>query len=161
MLRRTPRHVALMFCAAAVLPCLFAQSEKTITIRILDGKTGKPIPASGFQVRVDRQQTAHVDWAAQSEDGTARLTLPPGASLISIQATYENSTQIYVNCDSATGKATPVDRWYPISEILASGVVAPDGCVGANRAARFRPAPKSGEFVFFVRRMTTREEWRE
>ena len=58
--------------------CLFAQSEKTITIRMLDGKTGKPIEASGFLVRVDHEQTVHADWVVQNEDGTGKLTLPRG-----------------------------------------------------------------------------------
>ena len=145
---------------ASVCGCLLAQSEKTITVRMLDGKTGRLIEASGFQVRVDHEQTFHANWVVQSEDGTGKLIVPKGASLLSIRGTYDNSMQVYVNCDSATEKENPVDRWYAISEILTSGVVAPNACGKPIDAAKLKPVAKPGEFVFLVRRMTSREQWR-
>lgn len=160
MLRPTFRGIALLFCLAAVCGCLFAQSEKTITVRILDGKSGRPVEASGFQVRVDHEPSFHADWVVQNEDGTGKLIVPKGASLLSIRGTYDNSMQVYVNCDSAAEKTNPVDRWYAISEILTSGIVAPNGCGKPSNAAKLKPVAKPGEFVFLVRRMTSREQWR-
>ena len=97
----------------------------------------------------------------QNEDGTGKLTLPQGATQLSIHGTYDDSTLTYVNCDSASEKTNPVDRWYAISEIVASGIVTPDGCVKPGMAPKLKPVAKPSEFVFFVRRMTTRERWRE
>jgi hypothetical protein len=150
-----------MFCMACSFSGMLAQTEKTITIRVLDGKTGRPLMASGYMVRVDHEQTAHANWAVQNQDGSGKLTVPGGATLFSIQATYDASTQTYVNCDSLTPDALPVDRWYAISEILATGIVAPNGCGKPKDAAKIKVVAKPGEFVFLVRRMTTREQWRE
>jgi len=150
-----------LFSMACFCGGMIAQTEKTMTIRVLDGKTGKPLLASGYLVRVDHEQTVHADWVVQNEDGTGRLTVPGGASLLSIQANYDQSTQTYINCDVITGGAIPVNRWYSISEILASGVVARNGCVKSKDAAKIKPAAKPGEFIFLVRRMYTREQWRE
>ncbi len=162
MLRRTYRGLTLLFAMAALCGSLLAQSEKTISIRILDSKTGQPVEASGFQVRVDHEQAIHVNWVEQNEDGTNKLAVPAGASLLSIRGTYDDSTQVYVNCDAIDGKAKPVDRWYEVSEILISGVVAPNHCGKASDAAKVKPpVAKPGEFVFLVRRMTTVEQWRQ
>ena len=160
MLRRTFLGVSLLFCMAAFCGSLQAQTEKTMTIRVLDGKTGNPVLPTGFLVRVDHDPAVHANWVVVSDDGTARLTVPKGASLLSIQGTYDDSTQIFFNCDSKTGKATPVDRWYAISEILTTGVVTPNGC-GKQAAAKLKPVAKPGEFVIVVRRKTTVEQWRE
>jgi hypothetical protein len=140
---------------------IFAQTATTITIRVLDGKTGKPLPASGYLVRVDHEQTEHANWVVQNDDGTGKLTLPAGASLLSIRATYDNSMLTYVNCDATTGNGPPADHWYSVSEILASGIVALNGCRKPSDADRIKPAAKPGEFVLMVRKMSTREQWRE
>lgn len=161
MARRIYQRLSLLFCMGALCGSLCAQTGKTITIRMLNGKTGKFLAASGFLVRIDHQEAVHADWVVQNEDGTAKLTLPEGASLLSIHATYDDSMQTFVNCDSASGKASPVDHWYAISEILTSGLVVPDGCVKAESAAKFKLVAKPGEFVLLVRRMSTREQWRE
>jgi len=140
---------------------MLAQTEKTITIRVLNGKTGVPLLPSGYLVRINHEQTAHANWVVQNDDGSGKLIVPGGASLLSIQATYDVSTQTYINCDSIVGNALPVDRWYAISEILASGIVAPNACGKPKDAAKIKVVAKPGEFVFLVRRMSTREQWRE
>ncbi|MGA2887355.1 MAG: hypothetical protein ABSE51_04835 [Terracidiphilus sp.] len=152
------RILTLLSLMAALCGALSAQT-KTITIRMLDGRTGKLIATSGFLVRIDHQQTVHANWTTQNEDGTNKLTLPESASAFSIQGTYESSTELYVNCDSLTIKgAEPIDRWYTIPEILTSGVVAPNGCGKLKETAKLRPAPKPGEFIFFVRKTSWKEQ---
>ena len=140
---------------------LCAQTGKTITVRMLDGNTGKLITTSTFIVRVDHETTAHADWVAPNEDGTSKLSVPRSASLLSIQGTYDTSMTIYVNCDSASEKTNPIDRWYSIAEILSLGVAAPNSCVKPAEAAKLKPAAKPGEFVFFVRKQNWREQMRE
>src|SRR5208337_5630169 len=98
--------------------------------------------------------TVHANWVRQNEDGTGRLTVPQDASLLAAQATYDNTMQIYVNCDSSKEK-DPVARWYAVSDILTTGIVAPTGC--SQRTAVAKP----GEFVFFVRRRNWVEQMKQ
>ena len=150
-----------MFCLAAFCGCLCAQTGKTITVRMLNGKTGKLIATSNFLVRIDHEQTVHADWVVQNEDGTGKLTLPGSAAALSIKATYDGAMYVYVNCDAATGKGNPTDRWYGVSEILTSGVVAANGCVKPKDAAKLKFVAKPGEFVFFVRKLNPLEQIEE
>ena len=173
MLRLTHRAFTLLVCMAAFCGLLCAQTGKTITVRMLNGKTGRLIETSTFLVRVDHEPTVHADWVTPNEDGTGKLTLPRIASLLSIRGTYDSSMTIYVNCDSASEKTNPIDRWYAIAEILSVGVAAPNSCVKPAEDAKFKPlaklkpvaiptpAAKPGEFVFFVRKQNWREQMRE
>jgi hypothetical protein len=146
---------------------LLAQTGKTITLRMLDGKTGKLIATSDFLVRIDHQKTVHADWVTMNDDGTGKLTLPKGASLLSIQASYDSSTSLYVNCDSnkefkeSSQGTVLLDRWYSLPDILAKGIVAPNDCIGKKVPDKLQIFAKPGEFVFFVRRMTSGEQFRE
>jgi hypothetical protein len=116
---------------------------------------------SDFQVRVNREQTVHADWVVLKENGTGKLTLPKGATLLSVQGTYNSSTDIYVNCDSVSEKDNPVLHWYEVAEILTAGVVAPNGCVKPAVAAKLKSFANPGEFVFFVRKLNWREQMKE
>ncbi len=161
MFRLTHRVLNLLVCMAAFGGLLCAQTGKTITLRMLDGKTGKLITTTTFLVRVDHEPAVHADWVAPNEDGTGKLTVPKSASLLSIRGTYDSSMVIYVNCDSAGEKMNRIDRWYSIAEILNLGVAAPNSCVKPAEAAKLKPAAKPGEFVFFVRKQNWREQMQE
>jgi hypothetical protein len=132
-----------------------AQSGKPITIRILDSRTGNLITPTGILIRVDHQQTDHADWVQPNEDGSGKLTLQQDASMLTAHATYDQTMLIYVNCDSTKDRPRPVDHWYAISDILKSGVVAPNDC--SRRTVQAKP----GEFVFFVRRVNWREQMQQ
>ena len=160
MVRFTQRVLVLMVCLAAVraawlTPTEHAQTGKIITIRILDSKTARPIVPSNFLVRINHQPTLHGDWVRVNENGSGKLTLPGEADVVSIHATYDSSMQMYVNCDSIQEKQNPQEQWYAVSTILAAGVVAPNGCSKMTETAR------PGEFVFFVRKASWREQMRE
>jgi len=58
-------------------------------------------------VRIDHQQTIHIDWVKHNEDGTGELKVPDNVSVFSLHATYNNSMDIYVNCDAAKQGDTP------------------------------------------------------
>jgi hypothetical protein len=163
MVRQTHRVLTLLLllCIAAFCGSLRAQTEKTITLRMLDSKTEKLIPTSHFLVRVNHDKTIHADWVELNENGTGKLTLPKGATLLSIQATYDSAMEIYVNCDAATGSAKLTDRWYAVSEILSLGIAVPNSCVKPKDAAKAKPVAKPGEFVFFVREHSRREQTQE
>jgi hypothetical protein len=142
-------------CGTLLTPTERAQTGKTITIRILEGKTARPIAVSNFLVRINHQKTLHGDWVRLNENGSGKLTVPGDADVVSIHATYDSSMQMYVNCDSMQEKRNPQEQWYAVSTILASGVVAPNGC------SRMTETAQPGEFVFFVRKQSWREQMRE
>jgi hypothetical protein len=139
-------------CAAVLSAGLHAQTENTIHIRLLDGKTGLPLKASNYLVRIDHHDTPHNDWVQMDDDGTVTVTLPSDAREIAVKATYDFSTQTYINCDAAKETDKERDLWYPLAQILQSGVVAPNECSLTHYTA------KPGEFVFFVRKRTWREQ---
>jgi hypothetical protein len=78
--------------------------------------------------------------------------LPKQAAVLAVGAKYDSGMTMYVNCDSAKDKGEPVARWYTISDILTTGVVAPNAC--SKRTAVAKP----GEFVLFIRPQNWREE---
>ena len=154
-MHRFARHLfLLLLCLAALCGPARAQTDKTITIRMLDSKTGLLISTSNFLVRINHLEQVHGNWVKQNEDGTGRLTLPADAEVVSIRATYDSATLTYVNCDadkdrgSADHAASP-DHWYPVADILTSGVVAPNGCVGKKvpRSCRCLPNPENLSFL--------------
>jgi hypothetical protein len=54
--------------------------------------------------------------------------------------------ETYINCDAARESDKERDIWYPVSQILETGLVAPNECSKTHYSA------KPGEFVFFVRK---------
>jgi hypothetical protein len=157
------RLLAVLFCLSACCIPLHSQDQKTITLRMLNGKTGELIATTNFLVRVNHEDEVHANWVQQNEDGTGRLTLPPTATLFSVHATYESATRIYINCDSDKEKPSNehqlgIDHWYPVESILTSGVVAPNNCAGKKIPERLQVIAKPGEFVFFVRPLNAREQ---
>jgi hypothetical protein len=143
----------LRFCALFILALLIAfsisfhsQTPNTISIRLLDGKTGLPVKASNFLVRVDHNDTMHPDWVKINDDGTVVVTLPADAKEISVKATYGMGIDTYVNCDAAKESDKERNIWYPIATILSAGIVAPNECAKTDFKA------KPGELIFFVRK---------
>ena len=161
----TARRVFLLFvCLIALCGYLRAQTRKTITVRMVDTKTGLLIASSNFLVRIDHQQEQHGDWVKMNDDGTGNLTLPANADVISIHATYESATLIYANCDAdkdhATAEHAPYpDRWYSVATILESGIAAPNDCIGKKVPEKLQVVAKPGEFVFFVRPLKSMEKF--
>jgi len=161
------RWVPLGLCLFGLCGTMFAQSDRiTVTVRMLDSRTGLLIASSNFLVRVNHGETVHGDWVRQNEDGTGALTLPPDAEEVSIHATYESATLLYANCDAEKDRgsadhAANSDHWYPVKAVVESGVVAPNGCVGKKVPERLQVVAKPGEFVFFVRRLNAAERFRE
>jgi hypothetical protein len=161
MQRGTAHFFILMLCATALCGLLRAQTDRAITIRMIDGKTGKLIVASNYLVRIDHIPAVHANWVVQNEDGSGKLTLPRTAALLSIQGTYDKAEELYSNCDAAHDKDKTVDYWYDLATILASGVAAPNNCVKPREADKLKVAVKPGEFIFYVRKKNMFEQARE
>ena len=122
---------------------------------MMDAKSGDLLPTSDFLIRIDHQDDEHGNWVKQNEDGSGRLTLPANASIVAMSAKYNMATNLYVNCDSVRDKPEPVVHWYTISEILASGVAAPNEC------SKHTTVAKPGEFVFYVRQRNWHEQYKD
>ncbi len=139
--------LAATFCSS-----LRAQTAPTVTILMLDGKTGRPIVPSNFIIRVDHLNAVHNEWLKLNDDGTGEVTFPSGASFLSVQGTYNSSMEIYVNCDSSMEKDTSTLHWYSVLDILNSGVAMPNECYKGKYAEATHVTPKPGQFIFFVRK---------
>ena len=125
---RTLALFALLPALCGAVPAPSSDTPRVIILRMIDGRTGRPIATSDFIVRINHQNVPHNNWIEENEDGTAKVTLPPDADTISIHATYESTTQTYVNCDSSASRSSakqpgPLEHWYSIAGILASGTV--------------------------------------
>jgi hypothetical protein len=164
MIRQTHRALYLLLCAAALCGPLRAQTSKTVTIRMLDSRSGILIASSDYLVRVNHEEAVHGNWVVKNEDGSGKLTLPGDAAALSVRATYDSNTVMYVNCDAAkdvgsANRAPGLDRWYKVADILESGVVAPNGCAGKKIPDKLQVVAKPGEFVFFVRKLNAKEQF--
>jgi len=147
----TPRLLAGFLFVATLCASLHAQDTNTLSIKLLDGRTGLPVKASNFLVRVDHNDTVHNEWVRINDDGSVLVTHPAGVRDFSVKATYAMGMETYINCDAAKENDKERDIWYPISAILKSGVVAPNECSKTSFTA------KPGEFIFFVRK----RDWRD
>lgn len=156
-----PRHftaAALLVLAVVAGLCgtLRAQSPKSITIIMLDGKTGKPLVPDNYMIRLDHLNSLHNEALQVNDDGSGKVSVPERASFLSVQGTYHGSIEIYVNCDAGMEKDTSTLHWYQIADIMHSGVVAPNECY-KGKYSNPEMAAKPGEFIFFVRETNWRE----
>jgi hypothetical protein len=155
---------ALLPFLCAAFPAPSGNAPRVITLRMIDGRTGKPIVTSDFIVRINHEKTPHNNWVEENEDGTAKVTLPATAEAISIHATYDATTQTYVNCDSSEARTSskqpaPLDHWYSVATILASGIVAQNNCVGKKVPDKLQVVAEPGQFIFFVRKLNPAEQF--
>jgi len=132
-------------------PVVAAQPGPTVTIRILDGKTGQPINPSNLMIRVDHKDQLFNEALTLNGADPATAVLPLSAKVLSVEGSYDSSTEIYVNCDADTGKDGGTLKWYSIADIMKTGVVTPNLCFKGKFQNSFKVTAKPGEFVFFVR----------
>lgn len=154
MARRT---IGSLLLAGVIAFCGVAQAEsaKTIVLKIFDGKTGRPLVPTGYQVRVDHQEMLHPDWVKPKDDGTAVLTVPEDAGVVALRLAYDNSMEIYVKCDAE--KNAFGDVWYPVSQIMTKGLVGANGCGKAKVNEKYKTTAAPGELILFVRE----KNWKE
>ncbi|MGO9438095.1 MAG: hypothetical protein ACLPH3_07190 [Terracidiphilus sp.] len=158
MTPRAYRALLLMACMGAFAGLLQAQTAKVITIKVRDGKTGEVIDPSNVHVRFNHQQEASGNWMDQKDDGTIEVKLPQDAKTIAVRATYQNSTEYFVNCDAAKQKNSFAENWYPVTDVLMFGLAIPNDCVKPKDAGKVQREVKPGEFILFVRKMNWKEQ---
>lgn len=139
------------------IACVVAQghAQKKITVRVLDGRSGEKIAPNNLELHINRQLANHVEFVKMIDDGTAELTLPENTTSFALRATYANSMDYYVNCDVARQKDTSIETWFPVDDVLKSGIVMSDEC---RKAKDMQPASaKPGELVLYVRKRGFRD----
>ena len=158
MQRTIGRALVAVLCAVVVLGSSRARAEKKITIRVLDGRNGDKVSPDNLEVRINRENTLHVEWVKLHDDGTADVTLPDNATAISVRATYENSTEYYVNCDVARQKDTSTQTWFPLDDVMKDGLAMPNECWKSKDVERHKISAQPGEFILFVRKRSIRDQ---
>ena len=121
------------------------QAERTITIRMLDSKTGAVMSPTKFQVTVNTKDYSHLETFSPNKGGIGELVVKSDVVQLSIQAVYEPGEHTFVNCDSVKDKIFFQSHWYAVPQIFSTGVVAPNNC------SKLTAVASPGEFVFFVR----------
>jgi|HubBroStandDraft_2_1064218.scaffolds.fasta_scaffold484799_2 hypothetical protein len=133
-----------------------APAATTLTIRMFDARSGRQITPDNFVIRFDHQDDIHNETLKIDDEGTGRITLPAGASFLAVQGTFDNSMQIYINCDTGKEKDQSKLHWYDIPTISSTGVIAPNECFN-GKFERPRIPLKPGEFDFYVRQRNWRD----
>ncbi len=151
MLKLTAQVLFLGLLAIMCTPSN-AQTDRTITIRMLESKTGTVVKPTKFQVNVNTKDYSQLVSITPDKDGLGQLVVKGDVTMLSIQATYEPGDHVFVNCDSAKDTLSFLTHWYDIPPIFASGTVAP------NRCSKLKAEAKPGEFVFFIRPMNWYEK---
>jgi hypothetical protein len=143
--------ICLAWILAICLPALAQDAQdtppaKTISVQLRDGRNGTRIAPSNLLLRIDHHDTIHSEWVTISDNGTMTVTVPDDAKELSIQATYGDGMDTYINCDVARQSDKEREIWYPIDRIMTTGAVAPNEC------SKMSVKPKPGVFVLFVRK---------
>jgi hypothetical protein len=158
---RYPRHfgfrqAALLFAIFAALSLyLYAQeaqpAERIITIVMADGKTGKTITPDNFVIRFNHLNAIRNETLSLGDDGQGRVKVPDNATFISVQGTYHNSVDIYVNCDAGMEKDTYTRHWYSVADIIKTGITTPNECYKGKYSKTAAIPAVPGELIFYVR----------
>jgi hypothetical protein len=141
---------ALALCVCLLLHGQTAPATSTITIRMYDARSGRQLKPDNLLVRLNHQDELHNDTLQIDDDGTGQVTIPAGAEFLAVEGTFDNSMEIYINCDTGKEKEDRRMHWYSIQDILHTGIIAPNECYN-GKYERPRVAVKPGEFLFYVR----------
>lgn len=155
------RQLICAILLTAFAGAAFAQDRKTITLRVLDGKTGEKVTPDNIKVSFKNNSKIDTTWVKLGDDDKAEVRIPAGATVIALKATYDASTSYYVDCDVARQKKTTEETWYPIADILSAGLKIPNDCVKPKDADKVTVDVKPGEFVLFVRKKKWTEDAQE
>ena len=125
--------------------------QRVITIIMADGKSGRTITPNNFVIRFNHLNAIRNETLTVNDDGTGKLKVPANATHLSVQGSYHNSIDLYVNCDAAMEKDISTLHWYSIDDIMKTGVSAPNECHKGRYAKSAAIPAAPGEFIFYVR----------
>ncbi|MGA7343226.1 MAG: hypothetical protein WBE72_12825 [Terracidiphilus sp.] len=150
--------LAVLACLAAPAGFLHAQAGTAITIRMFDARTARALIPNNLLVRVDHQDDIHSETLRIDDQGVGTVTVPAGATVLSVQGTYNDGMEIYINCDAGMEKNLNALHWYSIAAVVSTGVIAPNECYRGKYERDPRIPLKPGEFDFFVRKTNVRDQ---
>lgn len=149
------------FALAACVTLIYAQQSqkqpRMITVIMVDGRTGKTMIPDNFVVRFNRLDAIRNETLTLNDDGTGKVRLPADARFVSVQGAYHNNIDLYINCDAGMEKDTSTLHWYPIADILSTGISTPNECYKGKYAKTAAIPPAPGEFIFYVREPNWRD----
>jgi hypothetical protein len=154
------RLLALCWVLLACAICR-AQTDHTITILMLDSQSGKPITTSELQIWTGETsasaKTGGISprYVKPDNAGLAEAAFPPRATVFTVHAQYGPAGWGYVNCDRVKDHGAFREHWYSIDEAVSSGIAAPNLC------SKQKAVAKPGQFVFFVRPMSSWEKFHQ
>jgi hypothetical protein len=161
----TPTRAGILAaCSLAVILCLsslhrvHAQAGTTIAIRMLDGRTAHAIIPNNLLIRFDHNDDIHSETLHIDDQGVGTVTIPANAQFLSVQGTYNDGMEIFINCDAGMEKNLQALHWYSIADILSTGVIAPNECYKGKYERNPRVPLKPGEFDFFVRKTSVKDQ---
>lgn len=123
-----------------------SKSEATITLRLINGKNGKPIKDESPNVWVG---TKLLEPVRVDSSGEIKISIDPTGSTISFFGNY------YRDCRYREGSGNVIqvkDLKYPASEIVAKGIVTENFC------GEYVATPTPGVLVIYLRPMTFSEK---
>ena len=153
-------RTAILLCILfAVAPIGLLAQTATIHVRVLDGRTGKNLSGMNLafvDYHTDRDGSTHADLngrmtVATSADGDSYVASPGAHGVLVFGGVGNNGD--WTPCtrqklyDSDT-RTYGTEHLYPVSTIVASGLVAKNNCSKRTAAA------KPGELVIFIRPVT-------
>ena len=142
----------------AQLPQRAQPQPRILTVIMVDGKTGKTITPNNFVIRFNHLNAIRNETLTLNDDGTGKLKIPANATHLSVQGTYHNSVDLYINCDAGMEKDTSTLHWYSIDEIMNTGISAPNECFKGKYAKTSAIPAAPGEFIFYVREIGWHED---
>jgi hypothetical protein len=133
-------------------------SAATVTIRVFDARTAQAIMPNNLLVRFDHHDDIHSETLHIDDQGIGTVTVPAGSTFLSVQGTYNDGMEIFINCDSGMEKNLAAMHWYSIADVLSKGVIAPNECYKGKYERNPRVPLKPGEFDFFVRKTSVKDQ---
>jgi hypothetical protein len=119
------RTAQAAFTFAMLFFCVHGIAQ-TITIRMLNGKSGKPV--DGKSINVEFQGSSEKSVIAIDKHGIGHLQIPPGATAISLIAATEKGKEQNLPAYTVCG---PFGQFIPVQDILEHGYVPEDACSSA------------------------------
>ena len=154
----------ILFAVAPIGPIELLAQTATIHIRVLDGRTGKNLSGMNLtfvDYHTNPDGSTHVDLSGRmlvktSADGDSYIANPDAHGVLVFNGLGRNGA--WIPCtrqklyDSDT-RTYGSEHLYPVSTIVASGLVANNNC------GRKTAAAKPGELIIFVRPPTWWEKF--
>jgi hypothetical protein len=160
----TLRKTILSLILFAVAPIGLLAQTATIHVRVLDGRTGKNLSGMNLtfvDYHTDRDGSTHADLNGRmtvktSTDGDSYVANPDAHGVLVFNGLGNNGA--WIPCTrqklyDSHARTYGSEHLYPVSTIVASGLVANSNCGRRNATA------KPGELIIFVRPPTWWEKF--